>query len=136
MIALAGVHHVALLVRDLASTERFYRDLLGLPVLRRWPTPDGQGERSVWLGLGDGAFLALERAAPGAPPKGDGGGAGWHLLALRITAAERARWLERFAQAGVAVTHQTPYTIYVADPEGNRIGLSHHPAASDADRHV
>src|SRR5688572_20727804 len=60
----AAVHHLALLVDDLPAAERFYRDVLGLPVLRRWPDADG-GERSVWLDLGGGAFLALERATPG-----------------------------------------------------------------------
>jgi predicted enzyme related to lactoylglutathione lyase len=27
----------------------------------------------------------------------------------------------------VALYHQTPFTIYCTDPEGNRIGLSHWP---------
>jgi thymidylate synthase len=33
---------VALLVRDLRAAETFYRDVLGLPILRRWPAQDGQ----------------------------------------------------------------------------------------------
>ncbi|HXX30163.1 MAG TPA: glyoxalase, partial [Myxococcaceae bacterium] len=28
---------------------------------------------------------------------------------------------------GVAVEHETRWTLYVRDPEGNRVALSHHP---------
>ncbi|BDG07425.1 VOC family protein [Anaeromyxobacter paludicola] len=119
-------HHLALQCHDLARCERFYVEVLGLPVLRRWPR-EGGGDRSVWLALGDG-FLALERAAE--PPAESGfrhGAAGLHLLALRIAPGERAAWEARLASAGVEVVHRTRYTLYARDPEGNRVGLSHHP---------
>jgi catechol 2,3-dioxygenase-like lactoylglutathione lyase family enzyme len=121
------VHHVALQCFDLAACERFYREVLGLPLLRRWPREEG-GDRSVWLALGGGSFLALERAevAPVPRPWRDGQ-PGLHLLALAIPAAERAAWERRLAEAGVAVAHRTRWTTYVLDPEGNRVGLSHHP---------
>lgn len=122
-------HHVAIQCADLARCERFYREVLGLPVLRRWPR-DGGGDRSVWLSV-DGAgtgFLALERAdeAPAARPWRDGK-AGLHLVALRIGASERAAWEGRLEAAGVPVVHRTRWTLYFHDPEGNRIGLTHYP---------
>jgi glyoxylase I family protein len=122
------IHHVALKVADLARAEAFYASLLGLPVLRRWPTADGQAERSLWLDLGQGAFLALERADAGGAAK-DEGSPGLHLLALGIARGEREAWEARLAQAGFPVYQRTDYTIYVRDPEGNRVGLSHWPAA-------
>jgi glyoxylase I family protein len=122
-------HHVAIQCADLARCERFYRDVLGLPVLRRWPREDG-GDRSVWLAVeGDGpGFLALERAeeAPASRPWRDGK-AGLHLVALHIPAVERAAWEDRLQAAGVPVVHRTRWTIYFHDPEGNRIGLTHYP---------
>ena len=121
-----GFHHLAIQCLDLEGCERFYRDKLGLPVVRRWPGEDGR-DRSVWLGLGDG-FLALERAA--APREVEAWRSprpGLHLLALRIGPAERAGWEARLAAAGVEVVERTRWTLYVRDPEGNRIGLSHHP---------
>ncbi len=122
----AGFHHVAIQCADLGACERFYRDVLGLPVVRRWPAADGR-DRSVWLEVGPG-FLALERAseAPAAAPWRDGS-PGLHLLALRIAPAERAGWEERLERLGVPVVHRTRWTIYCRDPEGNRVGLSHHP---------
>jgi catechol 2,3-dioxygenase-like lactoylglutathione lyase family enzyme len=122
-------HHVAIQCADLARCEAFYRDVLGLPVVRRWPR-EGGGDRSVWLGVGEGeaGFLALERAEamPAQRPWRDGA-AGLHLLALRIAPEERRAWEDRLEAAGVLVVHRTRWTIYFHDPEGNRIGLSHHP---------
>jgi glyoxylase I family protein len=123
-------HHVAIQCADLARCERFYREVLGLEVLRRWPR-EGGGDRSVWLSVGDGdegGFLALERAeeAPASRPWRDGK-PGLHLLALRIEPFERRAWEDRLEAAGVLVVHRTRWTIYFHDPEGNRIGLTHHP---------
>jgi catechol 2,3-dioxygenase-like lactoylglutathione lyase family enzyme len=124
----AAVHHVAIKTVDLPRLERFYRETLGLALVRRWPAADGRGDRSVWLDLGGGAFLALERAGGSGEPAGEEA-PGLHLLALRIAREERGDWVDKLAAAGVAVYGQTPYTIYVRDPEGNRIGLSHWPEA-------
>lgn len=124
-------HHLAIQCADLDRAERFYREVLGLEVLRRWPR-DGGGDRSVWLSMGEGGFVALERAGDRpqeAPPPAAwrDGRPGLHLLALRIAPAERPRWEARLEEAGVPVVHRTRWTIYFHDPEGNRIGLSHHP---------
>ncbi len=125
----AGLHHVALQVVDLARAEAFYAGILGLAVVRRWPEPDGS-LRSLWVDVGRG-FLALEKAAPGgllpaARPFRDGT-AGHHLVALAIAAADRGAWEAHLASAGVEVVHRSKWTLYVRDPEGNRVGLSHHP---------
>jgi len=122
------VHHIAVKVVDLVRAEAFYASVLGLPVLRRWPLPDASGERALWLDLGAGAFLALERATVPRAAKDDDA-AGIHLLALAITRSERATWIARLAEAGHPVYHETDYTIYARDPEGNRVGLSHWPEA-------
>jgi catechol 2,3-dioxygenase-like lactoylglutathione lyase family enzyme len=127
---IGGFHHLAIQCADLAACERFYCDVLGLPVMKRWPAADG-GERSLWLSLGDG-FIALERASdPAAAGPWHEGRAGLHLLALRIDASRRAEWEARLAARGVPVVHRTAFTVYVRDPEGNRVGLSHYPDASE-----
>ena len=120
------MHHIAVKVADLAAAETFYVSVLGLSVLRRWPTPDGRTERSLWLDVGHGAFLALERAAASTPAKTEDA-PGIHLIALHIARGEREAWIAKLTQAGHPVYQQTDYTIYVRDPEGNRVGLSHWP---------
>ncbi len=125
------IHHLAIKVADLARAESFYVGVLGLQVLRRWPAFEGEaGERSLWLDLGYGAFLALERAedreATGTAGK-PASTPGIHLLALDIARADREAWIGRLARAGHPVYRQTDFTLYVRDPEGNRIGLSHWP---------
>lgn len=128
---ISGFHHLAIQCADLAACERFYRDVLGFSVLQRWPSPDG-GDRSVWLGVGDGGFLALERATePASIGPWREGRAGLHLVALRIDARRRREWEDRLAAHGVEVVHRSAWTLYVRDPEGNRVGLSHHPDAAE-----
>ncbi len=134
-----GVHHVAIGVRDLAAVEAFYTGVLGLAVQRRWPRADGgAGDRSVWLDLGGGAFLALELAlglalesveAPASHAKSDRDG--YLMAALAIERHERPGWEARLAAAGVAVARRTAFTLYVDDPEGNRVGLSHWPEPAE-----
>jgi catechol 2,3-dioxygenase-like lactoylglutathione lyase family enzyme len=112
------VHHVAVVVSDLARAEAFYGGLLGLPVIAR------HGERATWLDAG-GTILMLERAAA------TGGRAddvpGWHCVALGIEAAAHAEWRARLGAAN-AFARESDYTVYARDPDGNLVGLSHYPA--------
>ncbi|HUR26770.1 MAG TPA: VOC family protein [Planctomycetota bacterium] len=124
-LSLGPVHHLALLVEDLAAAEAFYAGTLGLRVERRWPEAAG-GTRSVWLSLGNDAILMLEKADPGATRRADYGG-GWHLLAFTITAGERAKLESDLRARNIAIESRTDYTLYVRDPEGNRIAFSHYP---------
>jgi catechol 2,3-dioxygenase-like lactoylglutathione lyase family enzyme len=133
-----GIHHLAIQVRDLAAVERFYSEALGLRVTRRWPWRDGRpGERAVWLALGEleeDGFLALEVVTEGPAAADDPSRAtrpGLHLVALRIERAARSAWERRLATAGVLVEARSSFTLYVRDPEGNRVGLSHFPEEID-----
>lgn len=134
-----GFHHLAIQVRDLAAVERFYGEALGLRVTRRWPWRDGRaGERAVWLALGEreeDGFLALEVVSDGLTATEDPTRAtrpGLHLVALRIERAARDAWERRLAAAGVLVEARSAFTLYVRDPEGNRVGLSHFPEEAGA----
>ena len=126
-----AVHHLAVVVRDLTRAEAFYGGVLGLPVERRWADDQG-APRSVWLGLGGGAFLAVELASPGLPARPAGDLPGWHCVALAIAPAEREALRARLGAAGFPVERETAFTLYTRDPEGNLIAFSHHPEPAQA----
>lgn len=118
-----GFHHVAVQVRDVQRVTDFYVGVLGLTEVRRFQRDDGS-LRSVWVSAGEGAgFIAIE-ASP--EPVADGV-LGFSMVALRIDAAARRQIVDELTRAGVAIEKQTDWTIYVKDPEGNLVGLSHHP---------
>jgi len=119
----SALHHLAVTVTDLVRAEAFYGGVLGLPVMRRWQDESG-APRSIWFTL-DEAFLAVERVPAGAAPALES--TGWHCVALRIALGERTGWQKRLADAGHPVEKETPYTIYVRDPDGAMVALSHFP---------
>ena len=128
-IAPSSVHHIAIQCADLEKMVRFYREVLRLRVVRRWPSDDPQkaGDRSVWLATGN-SIIALERCGGQAmhPPWNDEQ-PGLHLLALEIFLQSRDAWCQWLEHRGVEVKAKSQWTVYIHDPEGNRIGLSHFP---------
>ncbi len=127
--AVLGTSHVAVVTRDLHASERFYVGALGLPVLVRYEDEAGK-HRSTWVGL-DGAFLALERASLAGPQRDDAA-PGLHCLALRIRPSERGAWRTHLTALGLAIERESKFSLYVRDPDGVLVGLSHYPEESPA----
>ena len=121
------LHHLAIQVPDLDAAVAFYGDVLGLQTLRRQA-------HAVWVDAG-GTILMLERCRENGPP-GDAWEqpeAGPFVVAFAISADERASWRTRLAGAGVAVHHESAYTLYFRDPWGTRLALSHFPTPATTD---
>ena len=123
-----GFHHLAIQVKALEDVAGFYREVLGLTELERHHGPDGR-LRSLWMDVGGGGFLALERveASPSPDPAFREGRPGLFLVALRVARADRERIRAELERRGIPLVHETRWTLYVRDPEGNRVALSHHP---------
>lgn len=122
-----GFHHVAVQVHDVAKVAAFYVGVLKLPELRRFHFDDGS-LRSIWVGAHAGAkegdpFIAIEHQRPGTPA----GALGYSMVALRIEPQQRKAIAEELGRRGHRVEKETGWTMYVRDPEGNQVGLSHHP---------
>ena len=123
---LRSVHHIALKCWDVEALAGFYQLVFGLASERRFE--DEYGLRSIWLRLGD-LRLMLERSEVGGVTNREftDDPVGLHLLAFAITPEEREGWRESLKEAGCVVVDETAHTLYIQDPEGNRIGLSSYP---------
>ncbi|MET0271632.1 MAG: VOC family protein [Phenylobacterium sp.] len=76
-----GVNHLALVCKDMAKTVEFYRDILGMPLIKTIDLPNGMGQHFFFdIGNGDSLaffwFPSAPEAAPGvsAPAQLPGGG--------------------------------------------------------------
>jgi glyoxylase I family protein len=131
MALVRGFHHVAIQARDVETVAAFYRDVLGLPELRRWPDERG-GLRSIWLACGDG-FLAIEATGEGETPSRlpfRHGAPGLHVFAFRIERGQRSAIESQLSARGIQIEHHTRWSLFLRDPEGNRVGLTHYPEES------
>lgn len=125
-----GVLETAIYAHDLDAAERFYADVLGLPVILR------EAGRHVFFRCGNGVFLVFHPAVtvqpiplPGhiaVPPHG-ATGAGH--MAFTMRESEIATWRARLAEHGVAIEQETAWpngghSLYFRDPAGNSIELA------------
>ena len=55
---LRGVNHIALVTSDMARTVQFYRDVLGMPLVKTLSLPEGMGQH-FFFDIGNGDCLAF-----------------------------------------------------------------------------
>jgi catechol 2,3-dioxygenase-like lactoylglutathione lyase family enzyme len=67
---LRGVNHLALVCKDMERTVRFYRDVLGMPLVKTIDLPEGGGQH-FFFDIGNGDCLAFFWF-PGAPEAAPG----------------------------------------------------------------
>jgi catechol 2,3-dioxygenase-like lactoylglutathione lyase family enzyme len=120
-LGVTGVSELVLEVTDLERAERFYADVLGLPVVERW-----QDREAVWLMVGDRTRIGLWTPQVGLA----GGRGGTHVhYAMHVpperyetaVAALRARSpeVEEHAFPG----YDDSRAAYVTDPDGNVVEI-------------
>jgi catechol 2,3-dioxygenase len=113
--------HVVLKVSDLARSERFYADVLGLPVCARF---NQDGMNMVFFTLGNHHDLALLQVS--GAERADAQSAGLHHVAFNIgtTLDELRAARDALAAAGVAtvpIDHEVTKSLYFDDLDGNNI---------------
>lgn len=123
----ARLHHLALGARDVGSLAGFYREVLGLRELERHDEPADGSLRSVWLDLGCGAVLMIEKTDHPARASVPAHESGLFLLALTTQADAMLLCREKLAEKGIREERATEFTHYFRDPEGNRFALSCYP---------
>ena len=120
-----GLFEMVLEVADLAASERFYREVIGLPVAARW----GDERPAVWLALGREGFLGLWPPETGGAVAIHGGRGGRHVhFALRLPVGAIDAVTARLEALGYEVEERDfgsgNRAIYVDDPDGNVLELT------------
>jgi catechol 2,3-dioxygenase-like lactoylglutathione lyase family enzyme len=118
-IPVTGVNELVLEVVDLEASERFYAEVLGLPVVDRWPDRE-----AIWVMAGEGTRIGLWRPQVGL--FGSRGGIHVHF-AMHIAEQDYDAAVERLRSQGLAVK-ETEFegagrSAYVHDPDGNLVEL-------------
>jgi catechol 2,3-dioxygenase-like lactoylglutathione lyase family enzyme len=74
---IAGIHHLALVCRDMDETVAFYRDVMGMPLVKTIELPDNMGQH-FFFDIGNGDSLAFFWF-PDAPERAPGVASPAHL---------------------------------------------------------
>ncbi|HWA02184.1 MAG TPA: VOC family protein [Rhizomicrobium sp.] len=148
-----GVNHLALVCSDMARTVEFYRDILGMPLIKTIDLPRGMGQH-FFFDLGNGDSLAFfwfpdaPKAQPGVASARQGAMPGpsahgsMNHIAINVPAERIDEYYEKLRSKGIAcsriVNHddspmqasleRTPTTfvrsIYFYDPDGIALELA------------
>src|SRR5215212_238489 len=130
---LTGLHHLTLICSDMERTIAFYRDLLGLAIVRDGPSEDDPGTRHVWFGAVDGAPGRLISAMEYPQlPQGTNGIGSTHHFALAVDSAEELdAWRDYLRGQGVETTEVFQRggfsSIYLRDPDGHMVEIATRP---------
>src|SRR4051812_34236269 len=130
---LTGLHHLTLICADMERTIGFYRDVLGLAVVRDGVSDDDPDTRHVWFGAVDGApgrlLSALEYPQMA---QGSAGTGATHHFALAVDSAEElTAWRDYLRGQEVETTEVFERggfrSIYLRDPDGHLVEIATRP---------
>jgi catechol 2,3-dioxygenase-like lactoylglutathione lyase family enzyme len=126
-VAIKGLNHAVLYVRNTTRTVRFYEDVLGFVVLKadpegKWAFMNAPGSHNDH----DIAFFSIgDRASP---PTAGGQTVGLYHLAWEVaTIDDLVRLRQRLVEAGALVgeaNHETHLSLYAKDPDGLEFELT------------
>jgi glyoxalase family protein len=137
-----GFHHITMVSADAQRTMRFYRDLLGIGMVKRTVNYDDPASYHLYFGDTAGTpgtlltFFEWPRAR-----RGHWGVGGIHHLAMGVETPElQLMWKRRLMDAGVGVAG--PYnrsyfrSIYFADPDGQILEIATAGPGYDVDEPI
>lgn len=126
-MALIGLHHVTLICSQIERTADFYRELLGLRLLKRTYNFDNPRVPHWYLGPGAGepgtVITYFGEGEIGTPPGRLGRGLTHHIAFNVAGAAALMQLRDRLQQAGVSVSSEVrdwgpEQAVRFADPDG------------------
>ena len=122
-----GLHHFALVARDLEETIGFYQGVLEFPLTEVFENRDYPGSNHFFFDLGNDNLLAFfdfpgVDVAEYAEVLG-----GLHHLAISVEPEKWERLRSRLDDAGVEYLSESGSSIYFRDPNGARLELISDP---------
>lgn len=127
---LTGLHHITLISSDIERSIAFYRDVLGLGIVRDAPSDDDPETRHVWFGAVDGTPGRLVSVMEYPQlPEGVVGRGSTHHFALAVESAEeleawRGYLRERDVECSEVFDRGGFRSLYVRDPDGHVIEIA------------
>jgi glyoxylase I family protein len=128
---LTGLHHLTAIVRDLDRTTAFYRDVLGLKVVKEGTSDDDAGARHFWFslgGTGEPGTLISFMEYPALPQTTVGVGSVQHFAFIVETAEEQEAWVDYLRGRGVQCTDVFERggfrSIYLRDPDEHIVEIA------------
>jgi catechol 2,3-dioxygenase-like lactoylglutathione lyase family enzyme len=122
-----GVHHVALLSRDVETTIRFYQEVMEFPLTELFENRDYEGSTHFFFDIGNGNALAFfDFPGLDVGPYEEVLG-GLHHLAISVEPDRWARIKARLDELGIEYAHIDGSSIYFRGPDGERLELISDP---------
>jgi catechol 2,3-dioxygenase-like lactoylglutathione lyase family enzyme len=129
-LRIAGIHHITLICADVERSVGFYRNLLGMRLVKQTVNEDDRGARHLFFGDEEGrpgtliTCLEYEDLDAGSVGRGS-----THHFALSVeTEEELAAWRDYLVGRGVSVTEMMDRTyfksVYLRDPDGHIVELA------------
>jgi catechol 2,3-dioxygenase-like lactoylglutathione lyase family enzyme len=121
---LLGLHHVTLIVADLERTTAFYRDVLGLALVREGVNDDDPDARHFWFGDAQGTAMEYPEMEPAKVGVGS-----VHHVALSVASSEELEaWRDYLRSRGIDCTDVFERgglrSIYLRDPDQNIVEIA------------
>jgi len=118
-----GLHHFAVVARDVEETVRFYQGLLEFPLTEIFENRDHKGSNHFFFDIGNNNLLAFFDfpgldLGPYAEVLG-----GLHHIAISVEPEKWERLRRKLDEAGVEYVHESETSIYFRDPNGARLEL-------------
>ena len=129
-LRIAGIHHITLLCRSLDQSTAFYRNLLGMRMVKQTTNEDDQGARHLFFGDESGRPGTLVTCLEYPQlEEGTVGVGSTHHFALTVGDDEQLQgWRDYLTAQSVPCTEVMDRTffksIYLRDPDGHIVELA------------